>query len=304
MTDATAETLDLSRLPSPTLVTLDYEASLAARKADLVAKAAAVGIDYDVTGLESEPGVIVEEVDAGREMIALQAINDAGLANMLAHSTGPDLDNLAAIYGLGLPVKLERAVVGTDLSGNPIMEGDERFRRRIQLAPEGKAQGSPAYYVFHALTAVPTLADATAVSPAPGEVVVTVMGSGDNPAPSTAEVDAARAALFADNIKPLTDILTVQAADVITIDLTAQLQLYSGPDATTVLADARAAEIAFLAKNKRLGRDLILYAWVGRLQRDSVYAVRPLGPLADIPATPYQVVYVHSLNLTFTGVGA
>jgi phage-related baseplate assembly protein len=292
-----ADSLDLSRLPDPTLITVDYEADLAARLADLKARYAAIGIDYDETGLELDSGVILEEVDAERETIAKSAINDAGLSNMLAHAKGAALDQL------GANLSIARLVLGTDNDGNPIMEPDAAFRRRIQLAPEAFATaGSAGAYVYHALSALGSIADASVQNPARGEVIVTVMGNLENPLPTTAQVDAVRERLFQEDIKPITDILTVQGADVLTVDLEADLILYRGPDATTVKADAETNLQAFLTVNKRLGRDLKLGAWIGRLYRDTVYGVVPKNPLADIIATPGQVVWVRSIKLNTIGV--
>lgn len=294
-----SDNLDLSRLPDPTLVVVDYEAVLEARKDVLVEKMADIGISYDERTLELDPGVILEEVDAGREILARQAINDAGLANMLAFSKGANLDQLGALFGLA------RGVLTRDEEGNPLTyETDERFRRRIQLAPEAFATaGSAGAYIFHALKASPTIADASVTNPAAGEVVVTVMGSGEDPEPTEDEVNKARTHLFAEDIKPLTDMLTVQGADVIEVDIGANLYLYGGPDASAVIADARAALQAFLKLNKRLGRDLILSAWRGRLQRDTVHSVIALSPVTDIIATPAQVVWVRSITLNVIGRG-
>lgn len=293
----TADSLDLSRLPDPTLVTVDYEAILSARMADLKARYAARGIDYDETELELDSGKILEEVDAGREALTLEAINSAGLANMLAFSKGADLDHLGGLHGL------KRMVNGIDDAGLPIMEADDRFRRRIQLAPEAyTTAGSAGAYIFHALSAVASIADASVQNPAPGEVVVTVMANREDPTPTADEVDRVREHLTREEIKPITDILTVQGAEVLTIDAEADLILYRGPDATTVLTDASTTLTAFLGKNKRLGRDLRLGAWLGRLHRDTVFGAVPVFPTSDIVASPAQVVWVRSVKLNLTGV--
>lgn len=293
-----SDNLDLSRLPDPTLVPVDYEAILEERKVALVENMAAAGIDYDERDMEFDPGVILEEVDAGREMLARQAINDAGRSNMLAFARGADLDNLAALFGLA------RAIVGTDSNDQPIYEDDARLRRRAQLAPEAFATaGSAGAYIFHALKGHPNIGDASVTNPEPGVVMVTVMSDRADPEPTTLEVNAVRRHLFADDVKPITDILTVQGADVLEVDIVANLRLYGGPDANVVLADARKNLEAFLGANKRLGRDLNLTAWLGRLYRDTVHSVVPISPTVDIVATPAQVVWVRSITLNAVGTG-
>lgn len=293
----TSDILDLSRLPDPALIPIDYEAILADRMAAAKKAFADAGLDYDVEMLEFDPVKVVEEVDAKREIIAREAINDAGRSNMLAHARGAALDQLGANLNVG------RQTIGLDNQGLPILETDDRFRRRIQLAPEAFATaGSHGGYVFHALTACPTVADVSVVNPAPGEIVVSVMGDRADPTPTAAEVTAVRDHLSRDDIKPMTDILTVRAATVISVPIAAQLKLYRGPDQSVVLADARANLETFLAQNKRMGRDLRLGAWLGRLYRDTVHSAIPITPTTDILATPYEVVYVPSIALTFTGV--
>lgn len=292
-----ADSLDLSRLPDPTLVAVDYEASLADRMARIKAGFAAAGLDYDVEKLEFDPAKVVEEADAYREMLARQAINDAGRSNMLAHARGAALDQLAANFGV------VRLIVGYDAQDVAIMESDDRLRRRAQLAPEAfSTAGAAAAYIFHALSAAPTIADASVQNPSPGRVTVSIMGSGVDPAPSQAELDKVTAHLFRDDVKPLTDVLTVRAATVIVTDLAADLVLYQGPDAATVVADARANLAAFLKANKRLGRDLRLGAWVGRLYRDTVHSVIPRAPLADVIATPGEVVWAKTIEITPAGI--
>ena len=291
-----AESLDLSRLPDPTLIAIDYEQSVTDRKAALVAAFAAAGIDYDVATLETDPGVILEEVDAYREILALQAINEAGLANMLAFSRGADLDNLAANVGVS------RAITGYDEDNQPVYETDERLRRRAQLAPEAfSTAGAAGAYLFHALTADPTVADASVENPAPGEVIVNIMGNGEDPTATPEQVEKVRAHLFRDDIKPLTDILTVRGATVIAADIVADLILYPGPDAALVVTDARKTLDAFLAQNKKLGRDLKRGAWIGRLFRDTVQGVNAISPVADVPAAANEVVWIQSVNLTSSG---
>lgn len=68
--------------------------------------------------LESDPAIKVLEVAAYREMLLRNRINVAARAQMLAFSSGDDLDHLGAFYGVA-------RLVG---------EGDEALRRRIRHA--------------------------------------------------------------------------------------------------------------------------------------------------------------------------
>uniref|UniRef100_UPI0034E93DFE baseplate J/gp47 family protein n=1 Tax=Enterococcus faecium TaxID=1352 RepID=UPI0034E93DFE len=110
-------------------------------------------------------------------------INDATRANMLASSKGNDRDGIGARYNV------ERLVVqeGDELARPPIpriMEDDDSYRRRIQMALDGlNTAGSDDAYVFHALSASGKVLDADATSPSPCNMVVTVLSRDGNGTP-------------------------------------------------------------------------------------------------------------------------
>ena len=81
--------LDLSFLPRPASIeTIAFEAILDARMADLVARFTAAGATYDVGPLETDPAKILQEVDAYREVIVRQRIDDAKLGCVMSNSFG------------------------------------------------------------------------------------------------------------------------------------------------------------------------------------------------------------------------
>ncbi|HBW1051611.1 TPA: baseplate assembly protein, partial [Klebsiella pneumoniae] len=92
-------TIDLSQLPSPTIIEeLDFETILIEVKAVMAAafpedmqSAVAAAIE-----LESEPLNIIAQAMAYRELLLRQRINEGAAACMLSHATGDDLDNIAA----------------------------------------------------------------------------------------------------------------------------------------------------------------------------------------------------------------
>ena len=169
--------VDLSQLPAPALVeVLDFEAVYA----DLLADLQTYDADLYATILQSgntDPVAKLLQVAAYRELILRARINDAGLAVMLAYATGADLDNIVARE----PYNITRLVVsaGDDDAIPPIppvLESDDELRRRAQLAPSKFSTAGPEdAYVFHALTASADALDASAISPTPGQVIVTVL---------------------------------------------------------------------------------------------------------------------------------
>lgn len=94
-------------------------------------------------------------------------------------------------------------------------ESDERYRARIQQAPEAFSCAGPlGAYRFHALAAHPDIAEVAIWSPEPGTVDVRpVLAGGELP---TAEIlERVHEALNADNVRPLTDTVSVQAPELV-----------------------------------------------------------------------------------------
>lgn len=181
MSATSATAIDLSRLPAPLIVEqLDYAVILAALRADMLDRFP----DFSAA-VESDPVQKLLEVCAYRELLLRAAFNERARGCLVAFAVGPDLDNLGALLG-AYRLEIEPA---DPLSGTPaVMESDADFRRRIILAPEGYSVAGPeGAYIWHALSADADVLDASATSPDPGEVVVTVLSrTGDGTAPPRA----------------------------------------------------------------------------------------------------------------------
>ncbi|MGB0697745.1 MAG: baseplate assembly protein, partial [Rhodospirillaceae bacterium] len=165
--------IDLPSLSPPDSVeTLDFETILAAMVADYQI----LQPDWDAT-VESDPVLKVLEVCAQREVVLRQQANDRVKAVLLAFASGTDLDHYAAGFGV------ERQIVTpADDSTSPptpaVYESDARLRQRTQLALEGFTTAGPVgAYVFHAMSASPTVKDVDVSSPTPGVVLVVVLST-------------------------------------------------------------------------------------------------------------------------------
>lgn len=288
--------IDLSTLPPPKVIeTLSFEAVLADMRADLIARLPEI---EPTLQLESAVVNKVLQVCAYRETLLRARINDAAVSLLVARAVGTDLDNVAANYNV------RRATITSATENAPaVMETDDRLRKRIILAIEAYSVAGPAEaYIYHALTAVPQLRDATAISPNPGRVMVTIMNTIEQPEPTQGQLSAVALALNADTVRPLTDIVSVVGPNVIEVDIVAALTVYPGPDGAVVAENARQRLAAWLIDNAYLGRDLRRSAIFSRLHVDGVQSVDLPQPAADVIIGPRDAIRIRSVSLTIAGV--
>lgn len=272
-----ATAVDLSRLPFPDVIeTLSFDRILAERKARLIELAPEL---EPVLALPSEPLVKFLEADAYRELNWRARVNDAARAQTLAHARGADLDNLVALFGVvRLTITPADPVAGT----GAVMEDDEALRRRALLAPDSYSVAGPAAaYVYHAMSAHGAILDAAAHSPSPGVVMVTVLGRDDGPL-DPAVLEAATAAVTDEAVRPLTDLVQVQAAQTLDYQVKASLDYWSGPDAQVARVEARQRVQAYVREQRRLGRGATRSGLIAALHPDGVRNVNLIEPAADV----------------------
>ena len=277
-------TLDLSQLPAPDVVEeLDYESLLAERKATLISLYPQK--DQDAIArtltLESEPIVKLLQENAYREVILRQRVNEAARAVMLAYAIGSDLDQIGANYNV------ERlTLVAADDSTIPptkaVMESDSDFLLRIQQSFEGLSVAGPtAAYEWHARSADGRIADASAISPSPASVTITVLtrkGNGEASADLLAAVDEA---LNAEDVRPVADRVTVQSAVITDYAVRAMLYLYDDVAAAPCLTEAGNKLTAFIAEQRKLGRSIRRQAYASVLRVAGVEYVELIEPTTD-----------------------
>lgn len=205
--------------------------------------------DYDVSTLESDPIVMLQETDAYRETLALSRINDAVKATNLAWAKGADLD-----------------AIGQGLYQTPRAPGelDDPYRQRLQLAWENlSAGGSYGGYAFRALSAAPVDLAAVGIygwNDAPGlvkgEVRVVCLGANASGVPTQAVLKAVRVACAPPDrgsVRKLNDLVNVVACQPANYSVVATLLLQRGADPSTVLATQLSALSTFLAARRTIG---------------------------------------------------
>ncbi|HEN3643355.1 TPA: baseplate assembly protein [Yersinia enterocolitica] len=297
-------TIDLSLLPPPFVVEeLDYEILLAERKATLISlypeeQRAAVA---RTLSLESEPLVKLLQENAYREVILRQRVNEAAQAVMVAYANSSDLDQLGANNNVSrLVITPANNEVIPPVAA--VMESDTDFRLRIPQAFEALSVAGPTgAYEAHARSADGRVADASALSPSPACVTVTVLARAGNGEASPELLDIVRAALNDENVRPVADRVTVQSAAIVDYQIDAVLYIYPGPEAEPVRAAAQVKLETYINTQRRLGRDIRTSAIYAALHVEGVQRVELNAPAADVVLDKTQAAYCISAVLTVGG---
>jgi len=297
-------TIDLSQLPAPDVVeTLDYETLLAERKATLISLYPADQQDAiaRTLALESEPVVKLLQENAYREVILRQRINEAAKAVMVAWARDGDLDQLGANNGV-----TRLTLTPGDASAIPpvaaVMESNDDFRMRIAAAFEGLSVAGPTgAYEYHAKSADGRVADASAISPSPACVTISVLSREGNGVAAADLLAAVDSVLNDEDVRPVADRVTVQSAAIVDYAIDATLYLYPGSEAEPVRAAAEARLAAFVTAQARLGRDIRRSALYAALHVEGVQRVELAAPAEDVVLDKTQAAYCTGYRIAVGG---
>ncbi len=273
--------INLSLLPPLTVVEqVDYEAIVEA-----IAERAALE-----NASPSDPAYRVALAGAYREMLLRQDANEQALGVMLAYARGADLDHIGATYYRNADGSAVLRLEG---------EEDEDYRARLQLSPEGLSVAGPdGAYVFNAKSAHAAVKDVDVDSPAPVDVLLTVLGH-DGDGVLAAEVLAdVEEYLWAR--RPFTDRVTVQPAEIVRYSVTATLTMKRGPDPEVAREAAEKSALLYVRQRHVLG------AWVTRSGLDAALTVEgvekvTLGGWQDIECSRTQAPYCEALTVAVGG---
>lgn len=278
-------TIDLSQLPRPNVIeALDFETLFTERKERLISlypeeEREAV---RRTLAFESEPIVKILQESAYREMLLRQRVNEAAQAVMVAYAIGNDLEQLGANNNTP-----RLTIVPADDEAIPpveeVKESDADYRQRIPAAFEGMSVAGPTgAYEFHAQSADGKVADASAISPAPAEVTISVLSRDGDGTASPELLATVSAALNDEEVRPVADRLTVQSAQIVNYQIDATLYVYPGPAIEPIMADAELRLKSYINEQRRLGRDIRLSAIYAALHTQGVQRVELAAPLADV----------------------
>lgn len=288
MTSQRFDAVNLSLLPPPPVIEpLDYPtlkaAYIAALKAELLVS---FGLVWNMDEVEADPGSALAETTGYRELIMRGRVNDAARAVMLASATGGDLDALAAWYSV---VRF-------------VGESDDAFRERVQLAPEAlSVAGSKGAYVFQVRRVSPLIIDVGVYSPAPGKVTVIPLVAAGDGRPDAAMLDLIRIALLPEDVRPLTDNVSVRPPRPVQVTVQATLLISEGPDPVVVRVAADRAQAAYCASRRKVGMPLYRSGVIAALAVGGVDDVILSSPIDDVICEVDQVIFEQPATITVVG---
>ncbi|VVE67882.1 baseplate assembly protein [Pandoraea captiosa] len=278
--------IDFSKLPAPDVVEpLDFETILNARKASLLLL---VPEDMRATvaatlELESEMLTKLFEENSYRETGWRQRVNEAAKAVMLPYAKGNDLENLVAFF------EVERlTIVPANPDANPpvdaVYEDDDALLERGQNAYEGLSIAGPTKaYEFHSRSADGRVADASCVSPEPCDILITALGAADDGTVPEEALAAVRKKLSEEDLRPVGDRVTVQAARVVLYEIDADLIVAdSSPEKSLLLPAAMTNAKAYAKARRRLGQSIYRAKIDAALGVEGVDNVEIVSPPANI----------------------
>ncbi|HIH5151774.1 TPA: baseplate assembly protein [Citrobacter freundii] len=297
-------TIDLSQLPPPVVVEpLDFETLFNERKEAFIALYPEDEQDVirRTLSLESEPITMLLEENCYRELLLRQRVNEAARAVMVAYSVGSDLDQLAANFNVErLTITPEDDSVVPPVPA--VMESDADLRVRTPQAFEGLSVAGPtAAYEFFGLSADGRVADVSAVSPTPACVTVSVLSREGDGTASQELIDIVASALNGEEVRPVADRVTVQAAEIVPYEIDATLYIYPGPESEPIRQASEQKLQAYIADQRRLGRDIRLSAIYAALHVEGVQRVELAQPLADMVLDDTQASNCTGYTITVGG---
>ena len=281
--------INMAELPAPTMLAEQDFDSLYAETLEFFKNAYP---NYSAV-LASDPVTGILRVLTYLRMMVVQEVNDISLQNMVAYATGNNLDQLGANVAVSRKTN----------------EADDDFRVRIPMALETTTTaGSREMYIAHALS-IDGVEDAGCVVPTLGspEVVIPILATptDNNPlgTPDQALLDSVRSLLSAEDVRPVNDIVTVQAAKRVEYAIEATVYFYSGPSAESVLSTGKADLEKYVESLRKIGKNIPVGGISSKLWLSGVSNVVITSPSADVDIDDYSVSYCTGITVTNGGTG-
>ncbi|HCM9622728.1 MULTISPECIES: baseplate assembly protein [Enterobacter] len=295
------DVINLSALAVPDAIVVPDAADIFTR---WLARLRELDPEFDAL-VESDPAYKQGEINAYQLTLAFQRVNDAVRAVFLASARGADLDQIGAGFNVSRLV-INPGDPDAVPPVDPVYEDDDAFRERIQLSwAQLNTAGARNAYRFHAKSADNDVLDADAYGPEthnrPGEVDVYVLSRTGNGEASPGLTEKVMSELSADEVRPLTDYVSVKSATIVSYAVTAELDIPDGPDSQTVLEHAISTLTSYTLLSHRINGLVPLSAIYAALQQPGVSRVRLISPVADLEAAAGQAPWCSAINVTRKG---
>ncbi len=299
--------IDLSQLGPLPLGTDTYASLKQARLGLLVERLVFHGFSYDVDMLETDPLVVANaEAGAARELLMLSRRDDAIRAVLLTDSWGPFLDALGATQ---IPPVQRKVMIPADpVAGTAaVMEEDDDYRRRVQLAPEALSTCGPeGAYLFFATDETGAKA-ALPIGPMSfggdydtpfiphGCIHIPIVAATGDGTASPELVAQVQAAVSPTNRRPMADFVTVMPAIIVPYAIKAIIYVGQGPDREEVRKRALARLFVQAQRQHRSGAAQRLRMLYGAASvpdangRNLTEDVELISPAADVNGMPITV---------------
>ncbi|MBB5046794.1 phage-related baseplate assembly protein [Rhodopseudomonas rhenobacensis] len=306
----TAATLDLSRIGAPTLVKIDYEATLRVRLLSFKARWDAARLKdptlpaFDLIDADGNPltqfdtSIVLEQEFADGETKIEQTINDHGNALRLATATGADLAHLALTYKATSRLILSPATETSDEQ----QESDDELRARAQLSDEarplfGLTPGGYAWRVRKLFG--DRVKDVRPLRRPGGHIDLIILARTGDGTPAETLIGDIQGAFDGEAGSQSTDIVTVRPARIVPAAVAVKLWVSNGPDPAAAVALATTAIAGLGAERHKIGETLHAQAIGAVAKSGAVRKVDVLGPLADVAGGDDGAPYISSIAVSW-----
>lgn len=231
-------------------------------------------------------------------MLLLALMNEKARGILLAYARRTTLEHIGALFDVD---RLLISPGDPDQGIDPVYEDDDSLRERIQLAPRGFSVAGPDdAYVFHARAADGRVKAATAYSPSPCVMIVTILSREGDGTASQELIDIVKKAL--EKKRPQADEVIVQSAKIVRYAIRATLRFFNGPDRAVALAEARKKTQLFADSMHRPGSEVTKDGLYASMRVAGVQKVLLDTPAEGVPIAIDQAPYCTGVELTDGGV--
>ena len=322
--------LNLSSLPDPEIIeTVSYQTIFDSLRTEFQSRYA----DFSAP-VESDPVIKLLEVAAYREVILRARVNDAFKATLLAFAAAGDLDNLAAFYGLTrladetdaeLRDRTINRIQGSSTAGGAawyryqaltansgvrdarvtspaagevniaLLSKEVENLESLGTASSGLSADMSALLTFYGITA-----NATNDQAASALIRAAIENAGPEGTATPELLNAVDTICQGDTVRVITDNLTVASANVVGVDVEANVYLY--PDSSaTILAGLEDSIKAAVAAEGGLGWDLSLSWLIKNIHVDGVQRVELVSPTTNQVADDGTAISLGTVTINNLG---